>query len=111
MSMEQYLVAGQDLVADVVLSGGGNATRARRTERYLGQVVPRDDGFDAWEGGRFARIDALEARVGVWAAQHFAHQQARQGHIRAKLRPPGDFIEGIDFWRPAANDTKRSAST
>jgi hypothetical protein len=36
------------------------------------------------------------------AAQHFAYQHARQG---------GDLIESINFWRPAANDTKRLGST
>ena len=45
--------------------------------------------------------------MGVGAAQHFAYQHARQGDIRTKLRPPGDLIESINFWRPAANDTKR----
>src|SRR5262245_32880684 len=111
MSMKQHLVTGEDLATDVVFPGRGNATRAGRTERYLGQVVPRDDGLDAGEGSGFARIDARDTRVSVRAAQHFAHQHTRQGDIRTKLRPSGDLIEGIDFWRPAANDTKRSGAT
>ena len=33
MPMEQHLVAGENLAADVVFSRRGNATRARRAER------------------------------------------------------------------------------
>jgi hypothetical protein len=40
------------------------------------------------------------------AAQHLADQQARQGDIRAELRSPGDFIDGIDLRRFVSNDPK-----
>ena len=68
--------------------------------------MPRDDRLDAGEGRRFARVDTDDTRVGVGAAQYFPHQHAWQGDIGAKLRSPGDFIEGIDFRCPASNDTE-----
>src|SRR2546430_17072295 len=67
--------------------------------------------MDTRQGCGFAGIDTSDARVRVGAAEDLPDQQARQGDIRAELRPSGEFIDGIDLRRLASKDPKRLRST
>jgi hypothetical protein len=57
--------------------------------------------------GGFGGLDAPDAGMRVWAAQHLPYRQARQCNVGTELCPSYNLIDGIDLGRPVSNDAKR----
>ena len=77
--------------------------RRNRFRRHVFEVIASQNGFDTGQGLGLRRVDGLEPRMGMRAAQHPADQHAGQRQVGAKPGAARHLIHAVRTNRPRAH--------
>ena len=93
VTVVERLLARHDVVADV-----------KKIVVAIVEIIARDDGLHARQGGGLRGVDGADPRMSVGAAQDPADQHAGRTHIGAEARAPGYLVEAVGPHRTGADD-------
>ena len=104
VALVEGLLGGQTVVAQELGVDHRAFAQVQHAPAGLRQVGGGGDGVDPGHGLGLAGVDALDAGMGVGAAQDLAVQHAGEIDVGSVLRPPGDLVGAVVAKRAAAND-------
>src|SRR5579862_2186540 len=70
----------------------------------LGSIFPDDNRDHAVELCSAGRVDAVNARMGIWRMQNFTDQHSRQAEIVSIFAGAGSLFRGVDHRGRLADD-------
>ena len=102
MAFVKDFLAGHDVAHEIAVVDQHFACR-HELRRLIREIIARDDSLHAGEGGGFRRINALDPRVRVRAAQNFSDELPGQIVVSAKARTPSNLVDAIRTNGPCAD--------